>query len=205
MVAQITLWRHLPNALSAARIGATPLLGYFAAVGEGQSFTWLLVPALLSDVADGFIARRFGYTSRLGAQLDSIGDALLFFAAVAGVAAFHPGLLREHALAGLLLVGAWLVEIGASLLRYRRLSSFHTYASKVAGALLGFMIGVLFVFGLPPALFYMAVSASLAASAEELVLIALLPQWRSDVGGLYWVLRERHAAARRGGAAGGSR
>jgi phosphatidylglycerophosphate synthase len=195
MNALALLLRHLPNALSAARIGATPALGYFAASGAEQRFTWLLVPALLTDIADGYLARRFGLTSRLGALLDSIADALLFFVAIYGVWALHPEVLRAHALAGLLVVGSWSVEIAAALARYGRLSSFHTYASKAAGYLLGIMIGVLFLWGLPPLLLYVAVAVTIAASVEELALIGLLPAWRADVRGLYWVLRERRPAA----------
>ena len=194
MSALALLWRHLPNALSVARIGAAPALGYFAASGAERLFTWLLVPALVTDIADGYIARRFGLTSRLGAQLDSIADALLFFVAIFGVWALHPDVLREHAVAGLLVAGSWIVEIVAAFGRYGRLSSFHTYGSKVAGYLLGTMIGVLFVWGLPPPLLYAAVVVSVGANLEELALIWLLPVWRADVRGLYWVLRERRRA-----------
>jgi phosphatidylglycerophosphate synthase len=194
MWAGITLWRHLPNVLSAARIGAAPVLGYFAASGAEQRFTWLLVPALLTDIADGYIARRFGLTSALGAMLDSTADALLFLVAIFGVWALHPDVLRQHAVAGLLVAGSWIVEMAVALVRYGKLSSFHTYASKAAGYLLGIMIGVLFVWGLPPALLYAAVCVSIAANLEELALIWLLPAWRTDVRGLYWVLRERRPA-----------
>ena len=190
------LWRQLPNVLSASRIGAAPVLGYLAATGAERPFTWLLVPALLTDIADGYLARRFGLASRLGALLDSVGDALLFFVAVFGVWALHPEVLRAHALAALLLAGSWVVEIAAALARYGRLSSFHTYASKVAGDLLGILIGVLFVWGLSEPLLYAAVTASVAASVEELALIWVLPAWRTDVRGLYWVLRERRPVAR---------
>lgn len=198
MGARITLWRHLPNALSAARIGAAPVLGYLAATGAARPFAWLLVPALLSDVADGLIARRYGLVSRLGAQLDSIGDALLFFVTVVGVVVFHPDLLRAHAVAAAALVGSWSAEILAALVRYRRPSSFHTYASKAAGALLGLMVAVLFVLELPPLLFYVAIGASVAAQLEEMALVLALPEWRTDVRGLYWVLRERADGAARG-------
>jgi CDP-diacylglycerol--glycerol-3-phosphate 3-phosphatidyltransferase len=191
----LLLLRNIPNALSAARIGATPVLGYFAAAGAEHYFTWVLVPALLSDIADGFIARRFGLTSRLGALLDSIGDALLFFVALFGVLVFYPELLHAHVMAGLLLMGSWIVEIAAALIRYRRLSSFHTYLSKAAAYLLGISIGVLFLWGLPAALLYVAVTASVVANLEELVLIWLLPQWRPNVRGLYWVLQERRRSA----------
>ena len=96
--------RHLPNVLSALRIAAAPALVVLALVGAERAFTWVLIPALLSDIADGYLARRLGLTSPLGALLDSIADLLLFFVAVVGVWCFHPGLL----------------------------SSFHTYASKAA-------------------------------------------------------------------------
>jgi phosphatidylglycerophosphate synthase len=195
MRALLLLFRHLPNVLSAARIGATPVLGYFAAAGAERRFAWVLVPALLTDIADGYIARRFGLASRFGALLDSIADALLFFVAVVGVWAFYPQLLREHATAGLLLVGSWVIEIAAAFGRYGRPSSFHTYASKLAGYLLGILIGVLFVWGLSPLLLSVAVTVSVAANLEELALICLLPTWRSNVRGLYWVVRERRRAA----------
>lgn len=189
------LFRQLPNALSAARIGAAPVLGYFAASGAEQRFTWLLVPALVTDIADGFIARRFGLTSRLGASLDSIADALMFLVAIYGVSVLHPDVLREHVAAGAALGGTWILEMVVALLRYGRLSSFHTYASKVAGYLLGLTIGVLFIWGLPRLLLYTTVTVSVCANIEELALICLLPTWRADVRGLYWVLRERRVVA----------
>ena len=93
------------------------------------------------------------------------------------------------------MVVAWVVEALAALARYGRLSSFHTYASKVAGYLLGIFVGVLFVFGFYPWLLYVAVATSVLGNLEELVLLRLLPEWRADVRGAYWVLRERRRAA----------
>ena len=183
--------RQLPNALSAARIASAPVLVALAATGETVAFTWLLVAALLSDIADGLIARMLDLQSRLGALLDSVGDTLLLFASLYGVWVFHPDILREHAAAGMLLVGAWVTENVAALLRYGRLSSFHTYLSKVAGYLMGFFIGVLFVFDFQPWLLYLAVGVSVLGNLEELLLLALLPEWRADVRGVAWVLRER--------------
>jgi CDP-diacylglycerol--glycerol-3-phosphate 3-phosphatidyltransferase len=186
--------RHLPNALSAARIVAAPVLVVLAARGMLPAFTWLLVAALLSDIADGLIARAFGLQSKLGAQLDSIGDVLLLLAAGYGVWVFHPELVTRHYGAALLLAAAWLTEIVAALWRYGRLSSFHTYLSKAAGYLLGIFVGALFVFGFQPWLLYLGVAVSVLGNLEELALIALLPQWRADVRGLWWVLRERRGA-----------
>lgn len=77
-------------------------------------------------------------------------------------------------------------------MRYGRLSSFHTYASKVAGYVLGFFIAALFVVGFVPWLFYAAAMLSLLSIAEELVLLWKLPQWRADVRGLWWMRRGPH-------------
>ena len=183
----------MPNALSIARIAACPVLVALAAGNMETAFTWLLVPALLSDIADGLIARLWHLRSALGALLDSIADVLLLFTSFYGVWVFHPGIVADHWPAGLLLVGAWMAENVAALLRYGRLSSFHTLLSKVAGYLLGIFVGVLFVFGFQPWLLYLAVGVSVAGNLEELALLALLPEWRPDVRGLWWVLRERRA------------
>jgi CDP-diacylglycerol--glycerol-3-phosphate 3-phosphatidyltransferase len=129
--------------------------------------------------------------------LDSIGDVLLLFTSAYGVWVFHPEVIREHWIAGALLLGAWLLECVAALARYGRLSSFHTYLSKVAGYLLGIFVGALFVFGFQPWLLYLAVGVSVLGNLEEMALLALLPQWRSDVRGLAWVLRERPREAGR--------
>jgi cardiolipin synthase len=183
--------RHVPNALSIARILASPVLVALAAAGNETAFTWVLVPALLSDIADGLIARIFRLQSKLGALLDSIGDVLLLFTSLYGVWVFHPGIVAGHWPAGALLIGAWAVQAVAALLRYGRLSSFHTRLSRVAGYLLGIFVGVLFVFGFQPWLLYLAVGVSVIGNLEELVLLALLPQWRPDVPGLWWLLRGR--------------
>jgi cardiolipin synthase len=188
--------RYLPNALSAARIAAVPVLVALAVARHGTAFTWVLVPALLSDIADGVIARAFRLQSRLGALLDSIGDTLLLFASVYGIWVFHRAVIEDHRLAAWTLVGAWALENLAALARYGRLSSFHTYLSKVAGYLLGIFIGVLFVFGFHAWLLYVAVAASVLGNLEELALLGLLPEWRSDVRGVAWVLRERRARGR---------
>lgn len=182
--------RFVPNLLSIARILASPVLVALALRHNEVAFTWILVLGLLSDVADGFIARRFHLESPLGALLDSIGDMLLLFTAAFGIWIFHFDVIDGHKLVVMLAIGAALAENVAALLRYRRLSSFHTLLSKTASYLLGIFIGVLFVFGFQPWLFYLAIVASVASNIEEFFLLALLPQWRSDVRGLWWVLHE---------------
>ena len=192
--AHSAIWRHVPNALSLARIACAPILVLMAATGQQSIYTWVLVPALLTDAADGWIARGFGLQSRLGARLDSLGDSLIWGAGLAGLLAFQRDVLAAHRWLIGAVVAAWVLENVLAWLRYRRLSSFHTVLSKIAGVLLSVYIGVLFLFGHWDWLLWWATTASLLASAEELWLLALLPQWRADVKGVWWLRQEAKLA-----------
>ena len=183
--------QHVPNVLSGARALAVPVLLVLAFEEQRVAFTWVLIPALLSDVFDGWIARAFGLESKLGATLDSVADSLMLFVSVYGIWVFHPEVIREHAWLCGTAVGLWALEDVLALARYGRLSSFHTYLSKVVANLLGFFIGWLFLFGFEPWMLYLAAGTSIVASLEELALLRVLPKWRADVRGLWWVLRER--------------
>ncbi len=185
--------RQVPNALSIARLLAALVMVGLALEQLLQPYTWLLVPALLSDIADGLIARAFRLESRLGAKLDSLADALLTVAIFAGIWRFHPDMVREHWLALALFLGAGLLEYVLAVLRYGRLSSFHTWSSKVAGFLLVVFVAVLFLHGFVPWLFYLAITVAIASNLEEYALLALLPQWRADVRGLWSLARKRTA------------
>jgi len=183
--------RNVPNVLSGARAAAVPILFVLALEEQRAAFTWVLIPALLSDVLDGWIARAFALESKLGAALDSVADSLMMFVAVFGIWVFHPEVIRDHAWLCGIAVGLWALEDVLALARYGRLSSFHTYLSKVVANLLGLFVGWLFLFGFEPWMLYLAAGTSIIASLEELALLRALPEWRADVRGLWWVLRER--------------
>jgi phosphatidylglycerophosphate synthase len=183
-------WRHVPNALSALRIACAPALLLLAVTGFQTAYTWLLVPALLTDAVDGWIARWFAVQSRLGARLDSLGDSLLWCAGLAGLLAFQRELLAAHRVLVGAATAAWLLENVLAWLRYGRLSSFHTRLSKIAGVLLGVCIAATFVLGPQHGLLQLAAIVSVCASVEELWLLALLPDWRADVPGVWWLRRQ---------------
>jgi CDP-diacylglycerol--glycerol-3-phosphate 3-phosphatidyltransferase len=181
--------RRLPNVLSAMRIACAPLVLLCAILGYERAFTWLLVPALLSDVLDGWLARGLGVQTKLGARLDSLGDSLVWYAGLAGLVAFQREVLTAHAALFGAVIVCWILESVLAWLRYRRLSSFHTWLSKLAGVLLSVYMVTLFLWGHLQPLLVLASAASIVASLEEMVLLALLPEWRSDVPGVWWLRR----------------
>lgn len=191
--ARAGFWRHVPNALSVTRIACAPVLLLCAIMGFERAFTWVLVPALLTDAADGWLARGLGVQTKLGARLDSLGDSLVWYAGLAGLLAFQREVLAAHAVLFAAVIACWVLESVLAWLRYRRLSSFHTRLSKLAGVLLSIYVVTLFLWGHWQPLLVLAATVSILASLEEMVLLALLPEWRSDVPGVWWLRRVLHS------------
>src|SRR5436189_197389 len=82
-------WRSIPNVISAARLACIAIL-LAAAYGHAESlFRWLLLGCLLSDILDGWIARRFQLQSEVGAKLDSTADMALLGATLVGLWTFQ--------------------------------------------------------------------------------------------------------------------
>ena len=68
---------NLPNLITMARLLSGPLVVWLLVNGAYVSAFWLFVVAALSDAVDGFLAKRFGLKTILGAYLDPIADKVL--------------------------------------------------------------------------------------------------------------------------------
>lgn len=68
---------NLPNAITLLRILLVPALVWVLLVHNLNEALWIFLLAGLSDALDGFIAKRFHLTTRLGSFLDPAADKLL--------------------------------------------------------------------------------------------------------------------------------
>lgn len=69
----------LPNVLTVTRVGLGLVMFWMLTDNPAQWAWWLIGLAVLgevTDLADGFLARKFGMTSDLGAALDPLCDSL---------------------------------------------------------------------------------------------------------------------------------
>lgn len=69
--------RHIPNVLTVLRMLLVPAVVYAVLGGRFGFALILLALAAASDGIDGFLARRYGWQTRLGAILDPVADKLL--------------------------------------------------------------------------------------------------------------------------------
>jgi cardiolipin synthase len=67
----------LPNAICVARMLLVVPILWALARGEYVLTLWLFALAGISDGLDGFLARRYGWRTRLGSLLDPLADKLL--------------------------------------------------------------------------------------------------------------------------------
>lgn len=68
---------NLPNFISVARALLVPVVFWLLVTGRLQGAFLVFVIAGLSDAIDGFLAKRFGWQTELGAYLDPLADKLL--------------------------------------------------------------------------------------------------------------------------------
>ena len=68
---------NIPNAITLARIVLVPLVVWLIIMHQNLAAFVLFLLAGLSDAADGFLAKRFGWRTELGAYLDPIADKAL--------------------------------------------------------------------------------------------------------------------------------
>ena len=188
--------RYLPNAISIVRMLMAPILVWLAKIGSQQEFAYILLAAGVSDILDGWIARRFGWTSALGALLDSAADVLIIAVIVFGIWELQRFVLIDNWLAFLAVSAIWFIVHCAALVRYRRLASFHTRLTQVGLILFGLCVLVLFLVGFPPWFFYTAAFICFLGGVESLIMIFLIREWSPDLrGGLLEVLRRRNSGA----------
>jgi cardiolipin synthase len=183
---------RMVNLITFYRLVAALPLVFLLIERQFSLFKWLLALSFFTDAIDGWLARRFQVISLLGARMDSIADDLTILVAILGVVYLRPGFVRSEWLPVGIMAVLYLIQNALALVRYRKLTSFHTYIAKAAAVLQGFFL-VLFFFLPEPLLFifYLTAGVTIIDLAEEILLVLVLPQWEANVKGLYWVLKTK--------------
>ena len=68
---------NIPNFITLGRVILVPVIFYLLVSNETKAAFFVFVLAGISDGVDGFLAKRFGWETELGAYLDPMADKLL--------------------------------------------------------------------------------------------------------------------------------
>lgn len=179
----------IPNVLSLYRIVVFPLVLYFIIDKQERLFAVFITINLLTDILDGFIARRFNMQTAIGALLDSYADFGTYILAFIAIYIFKWNEIKPHKWMFIIFFIVMLLSYAVVFIKFKRLIGLHTYLFKASGYLQGAFIILLFMNNFNVFAYYVCLIWGTVACIEELIIIALLKKPASNVKGLYWVLR----------------
>ncbi len=181
----------LPNLLGFYRLFAFPFILWFALSGKQNMFAIFLVINLLSDVADGYIARKFKMESEFGARLDSMADIFTYILAFTGIYIFKKEDFLPHLPSFFMFSGMLILIVIVSLIKFKRFPSFHLYSCKVSGYIQGAFFILLFTYGFIPTLYYIMIIFGILTAIEHITIQLIIPEIKSNLRGLYWVINDK--------------
>jgi CDP-diacylglycerol--glycerol-3-phosphate 3-phosphatidyltransferase len=181
----------LPNFLSAYRLASFPILLWLIYTKNEALFAWILCINLITDILDGWIARKFKLQTDLGARLDSLADYGTYIAAVCGIYTFKYTELGSLGWMLWVFIGLIVLYSAVSLIKFRKLPSLHMYSTRIGGYIQGIFFFVLFAYDYYGWLYLTAMIWGFLSAIEEIIVLLVLPELKSNAKGLYWVLKNR--------------
>ncbi len=156
----------LPNCISFSRIIFSLILIYTKPLS--LVFYVIYIICGFSDIIDGFIARKTGTASSLGAKIDSIADMIM-----AGVILFliYPiANLTSKIVIWIILIGIIrLASMVVAMKKYKTFASIHTYGNKITGIGL-FLFPMLLPYINTTVLMYIICVVASISAIEELII-----------------------------------
>lgn len=181
---------NVPNALSAFRIAAVPVLLALAWQGALAAFLVLFALGLASDVLDGIIARRTGQVTELGAKLDQWGDFALWLSLPLAAWWLWPEIIRREFVYIVIALVCMVTPTAIAYLKYRAVPGYHTWSVKFGSVAMGVSAALLLLFDVAWP-FRIAALFQVVCALDELGITALLAQVHHDVPSVFHALRLR--------------
>ena len=169
-----------PNLVSSLRILIAPVLFVFAFLGMENWFLGTLLFSGFTDVADGFLARKFNLITPLGAHLDSWGDFTIYSTMAACAWILWPEITQRELLYYALILFSFLLPALVGLVKFGKLTGYHTWAVKVA--VVATFVGYVALYAeLASWPFIFASILCVIAGTEEILITFILREERTDV------------------------
>ena len=181
---------NIPNFLSFYRIVLFPFVLWLSLNGEEKYFAIFLCINLITDILDGFIARTFNLKTEFGARLDSIADVGTYILAFVGILKFKLEQFNDTIWMLWLLLILFILSNMLSIIKFRKFPSLHLYSMKVGGYAQGIFFFVLFAWQFNQSLYVVAMILGYISFSEEIVVLLLLKNMKSNAKGLFWVLKK---------------
>jgi CDP-diacylglycerol--glycerol-3-phosphate 3-phosphatidyltransferase len=186
---------NVPNALSFYRLIISPLILYLVITGAEKPFIILICISLVTDILDGYIARRFNLVTRIGGQIDNMADLATYMLAVYGLYRFRWEEVSPHAWLLYLFFAVFFLSYFIGWIKFRKMPGLHLYGAVVAAYLQGFFLFFVFAAGFWHWLYFLALGWGTLAYLEKCFVLLTIDEIAPGSKGLYWVLKKKRIAS----------
>jgi len=190
---QVSLCKQqIPWVMAAGRAALGPLAVVGQACGwNGAAMAAMIVAALLSDIFDGVLARRWKCDTAAVRLFDSMADTVFYLGVAVALWMGHRPALLAHTwlLGGLLSLEA--ARFAFDFAKFGKPASYHSYLAKTWGLVMAVAVTTTFATGGGGRLIAAALILGIACNVEGLAMSVVLSEWRRDVKTLSAALRIR--------------
>jgi CDP-diacylglycerol--glycerol-3-phosphate 3-phosphatidyltransferase len=144
---------------------------------------WLLqfVLAIVSDIYDGKLARRWGVATERLRRADSLCDDIYAFSSLACFWIAEPQIIADHAVGLIVLIAIDFVRTPLDWFLFGKRASYHATSTRVFGLSL-IPVGVLIMMhGEVYFVLWLSLAIGLLAELEGVAMSLVLPEWTHDV------------------------
>lgn len=180
----------IPNILSLSRIAFAPFALIAAFYGSEKLFFLFFTLMLISDVLDGYIARKLHQCSKMGSKLDSIGDYITYISVPFATWWLWPEIIKEEALYITAAFTLFLLPGIIARIKFGEMVAYHTWLTKITAVLVSVGL-ILLLFVKNDLLFHIAVYVLVLEAAENLAITTILEKPRANVHSLWHVIKNR--------------
>lgn len=138
--------------------------------GNPVLFLTFYLLAGITDVADGYIARKYEWTSRTGAILDSLADTVFYLIVLSLIALHSPTAITGNWQWIALVLALKSASVITSLIRFHKVVFIHTVANKILGFII-FLAAPFVVLALPAIIIKALFIVALLPAAEEFLIL----------------------------------
>lgn len=158
------MYKYIPNIISISRMFVS--LSLLLCTSFSTAFYIIYIGSGVSDIIDGYLARKWKVESELGSLLDSIADTIFIFVMLYMYIFVIP--MRDNIFfIAIIVLAIKLLSIMVGYLKYHTYASLHTYANKVTGFLL-FLLPLVTSFDI---LIILLCVVTIYAAIEELIIV----------------------------------
>jgi|GEM_PF-2484828 len=183
---------QIPWAMAAGRAVLGPVLLAGQVCGwNGLTLAGIVVTALVSDIFDGVLARRWNCDTAGVRLLDSMADTVFYLCVAAALWMGQAQVWTQYGWLLGVLLGTEVLRFGFDFAKYGKPASYHSYLAKSWGLVMALAVTGVFLLGRGNALVPVALGMGILCNAEGLAMSVILPVWQRDVEGLRaaWRLR----------------